>query len=428
MNEFYETKKYTLAKFVFLAIFMLSLLAGKLVVVLKSRVLMSGPIKAGYCGLSVRMPSGNGWDFDGLWQRQLNKFILTSKFMYLQDKIIPTVYCRYILASPDFVSKDIFEKNAQVINGEIIETGQRIIEPFTVEWAHIRSTDASIEMFFATSYLGNSRRLEIEMLQTTNKKFDGKVFGRILETLGYKENPAFKAGKEFVYTVKAEGVNSFVRTNQQSYSLIKDPRNRHIGFEMNLLSDSGGNSGFNIHVENFSYIKGRYSKEELSVLECNNQLSRFDWKRKSLQRTGRAGTVLNLDEDGVFIIKDLNRQTEERLKLSPVAIPGVFLEPVLGRLRNSRHENIILDIVEADGKIIPVLITKEQDAIHVEVFNNPNLSQKIYMSEDGRISKQILEDIGITIEQTSVEKVLNLFPEKADYILQKAKTSQEEQI
>ena len=98
---------------------------------------------------------------------------------------------------------------------------------------------------------------------------------------------------------------------------------------------------------------------------------------------------------------------------------------------DSNHRKILIDIIEADGEIKPVRISRinAEDAagnvdadyvLKVELLDGRGFYEIVYLDGKKRISKRLLHQNSniYTLEHTSKEDILKYFPERANYILQ----------
>ncbi len=407
--------KYWLDKLVFSAILIASILGAYLLVRAKSGIPMSRPIKIGFSGISLKMPSGRGWQLDEKWKKQQNQFVRNSTFIMSSDTISPTLSCRYILAAPDSNITELLRQNASLIKGDIIKTDRQEIEGLAVDTAHIINSEAAVEILFATANLGNNQRLTIEILQTTaNSELGTKALEMILKSLQKTDCPAIRNAQEIMAAIKQDGLISPDDSNQKTLLLIKNSGGYPIGFESNHLSKTDNNSDFGIQVTNIFYIKGNFAEEELSILQCDNSLNKFYWRRRGADRFGFSFTEMKLDGNSVLTIISPNAQT--KLNLSSLALPEALIGPLLKKIQKSPNKTFVLEIIDADASILPVSISKEQNGLKMEVFNAFNLSQKISLDSEGNILKIIQEESGITIEKADVEEILKYFPDHSKFL------------
>ena len=181
-----------------LGLFILSLLTARFIVVFKSRILFSDPIRLLKTGLSVSIPVGQAWQSDTEWQYQENMFSLTSLFPRGSDRPTTWANCRYLLSAETMTPQMRFEQRASGIEAVITETNRTQTDTLTIDWARIDKPEVHFSMFFGTASLPDNRQLDIEVSQIAG---DGKlaelVFKHIIETLIFDDNEFLKTDDEY---------------------------------------------------------------------------------------------------------------------------------------------------------------------------------------------------------------------------------------
>ncbi len=141
-------------------------------------------------------------------------------------------------------------------------------------------------------------------------------------------------------------------------------------------------------------------------------------------------------------VKEFDLQAKEKdYQISPAAIPDILGEFTFSQMLDSDQKEILVDIIEADGKIIPVLVSRieasrlpvSQDrsneadvtgeeaayVFKVELLNGLGFSEKVYLDDQRQILKRLSQqESTYTFERTSAENILKEFPEQGSYILQ----------
>ena len=440
MNDTQGTNKPGYDKIALLGLFILSLLLARFIVVFKSRLLFSDPIRLSQTGLSVSMPSGHGWQSEKQWQYQENMFSLSSLFPLGSDRPTAWANCRYLLSAETTTPQMRFEQRASEIDAVIAKinrTGGSRTAP-TIHWARIEKPEVNFNMFFGTSRLPDNRQLNIEVSQIAG---DGElaemVFKHIIETLIFDDNQLLKTGAEIVEEIKSRGLSGFLNNqNRQAFFLIKDASKRTIGFTMDVLVDSGTDGSAtgaqpNIRAAGLFYIRAQRTLEQATSFRCSNNLDEFVYKSEISGRTGRSGTEIVLDETGVITVRKFQAQPEEKnYRLGPTAIPDVFLDQLLTQMLDSGKNQIIVDIIEANGKIIPTLIAAievakdmaaDEDAAYIfklELLDGREFSERLYLNGRKQVYKRLARQDNIYIlERAEVESIVNEFPEHAEHIL-----------
>jgi len=421
MENTYVMKKYSADKIALLGLFVLALLIARFITASRSAIVLTDSIELEHTGLSVSIPAGNGWRTNGQWKYQQNSFTLTSNFIPVSASVKAHVGCRYLLAAVQTDPQLIFEQKAASVDGIITETGQIQTETLTVDWAHIKKPQTLPSILLGTVQLPDSRRLDIEVFQTTGDiDLAEHTFQKVAESLKSQDNELLQTGGEIVDDIKNMGLNHFLEVhpakisqNAPVFSLIKNAAGQNIGFTMDVLTSLDRNTQFNIEATSFSYLKRRYARERRTLFQSNNALNEFIWKSQNASLDDRSVATIVLDRTGLMTVSKLNPSSEEKkYQFGPAAIPKILLELLFIQMLDSSSEKLIVDIVEADGIITPALVSKTTEV------------------ENGRyvLRAQLLNGRGFYYERSGIENILKQFPERTDYILQKNKLLEQNQF
>ena len=463
------SKRYGADKIALLCLFIVALLAARFVITLRSAVVLSEPIELNYAGLSVSIPAGNGWQSEKQWKYDKDAFVLSSFFDSGSGSITALAHCRYLLAAPEVAPDLLFRERASTIGGAIAETGQTQIDrpdavfpeglqngvPLTIDWAHIKKPKALFDTFFGTAQLPNSRQFNVEVYQTTgDTELAKRAFERIVGSLEFKGNRLLEAGGEIIAAIKSKGLDSFLAPSkneqgqsQEDFFLIKDARGRGIGFTMDVLGFPAKRlqseapfiapmpkAQLDMQGVSLLYVRGQYTREQVIFFQIRNNLGEFAWNSRLSSPAGKSTTEVVLNEAGIMTVRKYGaRAKEKNYQFGPVAIPVIFGELALSQMLDSDHNKIFVDVIDADGTILPTLVSRveaediaaDEEAAYifgVEFLDGSGVSQRIYLDDQRQIVKRILRQEAIyTIERASIESILRQFPERTDYILQKNK-------
>lgn len=459
-----ETKKYGVDKVVFLGIFVLGLLIARFIIASRSAILLSGPIKLDYAGLAASVPVGKGWRSEKQWEYQENAFTLSSVFE--SSSGVVSVRCRYLLLAANASSDVLFDARASLVGGVIAKTGQAPIGqpgpafatgpqggfPASIDWVQIIKPRTLSDMVFGIVQLPNNRQLDIEVYQNTGDiDLAEIVFERVAESLSFEDNPLFAAGGEIIAEVKSRGLESFLPSpypagpqdaaqsdyqSRESFFLISDARGKSIGFTLEGLAVQAQAAGslssakWNIVGASFYYLRRPYAREQLTFFQSDGRFDEFAWQSRTSSINGTSGTEIVLGEDDIMTIRKVGSPTRDRhYRVSPSAIPDILSNLIFGPLLDSGHEKILVDVIQAEGTILPVLVSKaepkdfagDEDAAYVltvEFLDGQGFSESLYLDEQRRVSKRLLRRGGrYLIERTSAEDIAEQFDERADYIL-----------
>jgi len=464
MSGTYETRKYGVVAF--LGLFILGLLIARFIAASRSAIVLSEPIKLDYGGLSASVPIGKGWRSEKRWQYRENAFILSSFFESGSGGVTARARCRYLLAARKASADALFEERASEVGGVIAKTGQTPIGgpepafarsslggfPGLIDWVQIIKPKTLSDAFVGIAQLPNNRQLDIEVYQNTGDiDLAESVFESMAESLKFEDNPFFEAGSEIVSEIKNQGIDRFLPSaypagpqdavqsdyrSRESFFLIRDARGQSVGFTIEGLAvkaqsvSSASNAKLNILGASFYYLRRQYDREQLTFFHSDNSFDEFAWKSQTSGINGTSGTEIVMGGDDIITIKKFGAQvSEENYRVGPAAIPDVLAELIFDPLLDSGHEKIFVDIIEPEGRILPVLISKaeprdfaaDEDVAYVfavEFLDGQGFSEWLYLDEQRRISKRLLRHGGIyLIERTSAEDIATEFPGRADYIL-----------
>jgi len=488
MTGTYETKKYGTDKITLLGLFIVALLIARFIIASRAAIVLSEPIELEYGGLSASIPAGNGWRSEKRWKYQENAFTLSSYFDS-GSGVTALAHCRYLLAATDAPADVLFAEKASAVGGVIVKTGQTRTDKYTIDWVHIRKPEILFDTFFGTARLPDNRQFDIEVFHgMDDAELAERVFKHIAGSLKFKDNQLLEAGSEIIAGIKSKGLSSFLGSlfakevqngvpldNQirEDFFLVKDVRKGTIGFAMDLLglrfvkgqdfpeswqdvspgspqngiplSDLTPDAQLNIQTVSFHYIRGRYEREQTTFFQSRNNLDEFIWKSETSDTGGRVGTEIVLDRTGGMTVKRFGpRAKENDYRICSAAIPDVLSELIFSQMLDSHHKKIFVDIIEAEGTVLPTLVSRveaedfvaaERDGVlqtfyeagdeqeftyvfRLDFLDGRGFSQQLYLDDQRRISKILLRQERIyLLERTSLKDIVGQFPERADYIL-----------
>lgn len=431
MNRKFELKKIEADKIVLLSLFAVSLLIAHIITSVKSVLIFSEQIELTHTGLSISVPFGHGWQSKKEWEYQANYFTLSSNFTANSDRPTAWAFCQYILNAETPPPQTWFEQKASEIDGSILETGQDRVDALTVDWAHIGQPKLLFNSFLGTIELPYNRRLNIEVHEITGEvELAEKVFKQILDSFTFEEDKLFDNGSEIVKAIKNKGLDSFIgNQNKETCFLINDSSGQTIGFMIDTVRNSGSDAKFNIHAAGHFY--GRGLREQAARFRCGNNLNEFVWESESNSAAGGNNTEIILNDSGIMTIRDSKTQFGLKHRLSPVAIPDIFIETLLNQIIESNTKQIIIDMIDADGKITPTLISivennttsneKTTYVIKMEFLDGQGFSELIYLNDQRQFNRVIVQmNERYILETTTRADIVKEFPERADFLSQKS--------
>jgi len=439
MHTAYERNKYGTDKLALLGLFVVALAFAQLIVSLRSAIRLSPPVELKHTGLSVSMPSGNGWHCEKQWTYRKDHYDLNSFFTIGSGGIHPQARCRYLLADANRTPQELFNGKAEWLRGQITGTGQMAESALTIDWAHIHEPGTLTELFVGTAALPDSRTLEVEVFQPASEgELAERAFKRILGSIKFQENTLLKAGTELITGIKDRGLNGILQSSwpyyydPQVFFLINDARGRTIGFATDVLAGTGSASGMNIQAASYQYIRGKAASEHTTFLKSDDRFEGFFLKSETSGRSGRSGSEISRRASGEVTVREFGVRGVSREKKylpGPAVVPDILLDVVLIQMLDGGENQIMLDMIRTDGSIAPLVVSKSDAgrsgpgpkaayALTLDVLDGQNHKREIYFDEGKHILKIIIrQEETFTLRAANLETVLQQFPERADYLL-----------
>jgi hypothetical protein len=200
----------------------------------------------------------------------------------------------------------------------------------------------------------------------------------------------------------------------------------------------------NIQAANSLYLRGARGREEVIVFQCRDDMSEFVYKSETASRFGRNGIEGVFDRAGVLTVKEYGtlifgkgfedataEPFEERFyRPGAASIPDILAELIYDELLGSEYQRILIDIVRADGTIVPVVISWAEGGtcgeketayaykLRVDFLDRRDSYSQVYLDENKIMLKETIQR-GVTyvLERSSPADIRKLFPEKSGEIL-----------
>jgi hypothetical protein len=429
------------------AIFIISLLAAWLVVQLRSVIRLSGPVELNRSGLSVSVPSGNGWECEGKWRYDNDGFTLIS-VLGAGDGTNPTTRlrtgdsvwlgvrrsyarCRYLLTT----GKETLQERLSRLHGETeaIETGRTAAGGLVVDWARIKSGTGP-EIYIGVCGLPAGRQLEIEVFQTADEEGLAKdIFERIVKGIRFIDNGLLQAGVQVVSEARKAGLSTIVAEDQPVFFVLSDFHGKAIGFTMDATTVSDLDANTAIRAGSYYYVRGNIPDERVGLFRGDDTFERFVWQVESHSRAGSRGIEMTADDGVLQVRKSGGGALEGEYVLGKAAVPDIVIEPVLRRILDTGRTPIIVDLIGPEGIITPVYVEKinsgeqqggsasspqaQEDTLRVELLDGRGYWQQIYYDSSKEPIKTVLsQESPYTLNRADANQISKLFPERANLV------------
>lgn len=415
------------------ALLVISLLTARLVMHSKTGLRLSAPIELNRSGLSISMPSGNGWQCEEKWSFENSSFNVSSIFANgLNDRSY--AQCRYLLAADNKTPK---ERLGQEYSGtKLFVTGQSITGNLAVNWASA-NTDVGVEIVLGVCDLADGRQLEIEILQSASEQTPAKdIFEKIVKSIRFSDNKLLQAGARLISDIRDQGLDITPGDSSKtptSLFTIADSHNRTIGFTMDAMVLVKKDANATINAADYYYLRGTAANEQVSFFHGSADLRQFAWQVKTSSKMGNKGVEMSADS-GILSVRRLRASSpfDKRTgkdtgeyELGETAVPDIVLEPILIKALDSNEQAFIIDIIRSDGDIIPAYIEKsprskdqtDSNSLRLELLDGRNYSQQTYYDGSKKPAKIVLtQESTYTLNRTDANEIATIFPERASLV------------
>ena len=433
-----KTRRNTTEKVALAVLLVISLLVARLVIHLRAGIRLSAPIELSRSGLSLSMPSGNGWKCEEKWTYENNVFSASSILVVGGATNRSYAQCRYLLATRAGTPQErLDEEHAET---KTIETGQITADQLTVNWASI-NTDAGIEIILGVCELAGGRQLEIEVLQTEIEQGLAKqVFEKIVKSIRFSDNGFLQAGARLLSEIRDEGAKGVLAGDADGRTVslfaVVDPRGRTIGFTMDAMAAIQTDANTTINAADYYYLREPVPEEQVSFFRGGADLRQFTWRVEASSRVGSKGIEMTADSGvltirrsraGLSVNQRTGRETSE-YELGEATVPDIILGPVLTRVLDSNEQAVIIDVIRSEGIITPAYVEKtppakgqtDSNSVRMEWLDGRGYWQQTYYDSSKKATKIMLgQESTYTLSPADANEIMKIFPERANLVRDK---------
>ncbi len=429
---------------VLLGILVVGVLLGRLLVSVRSKIDMSSPIKLDFAGLSVSMPSGEGWTCADRWTYEETSgeslYMLGGAFVAGEGQRPGTrVLCVCTPVFESATAAERLENLASRLNARIVQASQIESGNIAFDWAQILDETGRVNVLFGTADLAYGRQLDIKIREDTgDMAWAWNVFEQIVCSVRV-DDALLKAGNDLVESVKFRGVGSFLANqNRQRLFIVKDTSGASVGFKMDVFVDMGDQDELPIQAAGAHYLKDESVWDHAISFFAEDDLSQFEWNSRAINMIGRqivSGSRIDvvLDQSGVIAVMEAN-VLDRKYRPGPLAVPRILLELFVVQMFKQGIEQCVIDLIDEDGRVTPVVVSEisaEQARgdlgndkieyaakLEYQYLGGQDSYRRMYFDGDKRV---ILEAVKreklLFLERASGESLAKEFPERADLLL-----------
>lgn len=238
------------------------------------------------------------------------------------------------------------------------------------------------------------------------------------------------AAIELTDRIKGLGISSIQEKEEmEKFFLVKDSAGRVAGFTIEIFSEDKQSERFDVEYASHYYIKGRYSEQQKAFFQSGDHLEEFIWRSETVTPGGTKAVVIKLSKNGMLTVTRADGRASSSFKIGRATLPSTVLDLVFGQMLETGVDEIILDIIRAQGSIVQMLISREdiEDAdssrpgreykFRVDIAHRQEITRYVYLDSDKKISGIILQGRRkYELERSRVSEIREYFPDKVDYL------------
>lgn len=261
----------------------------------------------------------------------------------------------------------------------------------------------------------------------------GLLIGRFMASSRY--TGPLKAGRQVVAEIRQKGISSFYQNQaRQSYFLIRNEKHHPVGFRMDTAAELGTGGELNVQMATVLYIR-RLGQDRFMSFQSNDSFEQYHLRSRTVAPRTRTGSEIVMAQDGTLtVIGSGQRKKPPPYKPPANSIPDFLIDLVIMQMLESDFQKVIVETINDDGRIDETVIHRGPDihsapdeqlySFSVGFASRPAETFRYFLDGRGQISRIVIhQDRVYLLERTSPEQVLELFPERSDYILPDEETS-----
>jgi hypothetical protein len=446
MDATYAKDKLAADRIVLLGILIVGVLVARVIVSARSKIAMSSPITLDLAGLSIAMPSGEGWTCTDRWMHEgrsgENVYLLGGVFAVSAGRQVRTttkVYCVCAPVAEASPAEEHFEETASQSDGKIVETGQIKNEGVRVDWARISAQAGYISVLCGRARLAYGRQFDIKVQEESGDlDWAWRVFKAIVCSMRVDE-ALLEAGNGVVEGVKSRGIGDFLRNqNRQRLFVVENARGARMGFTVDVIVYAGDEEDLPIQAARVLYLKGADIRERAVRLYAKDDLSRFEWGSQAVtmfdgEMIAGSSVEVSMNESGVLTATVADVQ-ELEYRPGPLAVVSMLMDLVVVEMLEEGVEQCMIDMIDEDGQTVPVLLTQVSAEEAREGLGNENIEYSVrleyqylgkrdnyrlmYFDGEKRVLLEAVQRTELySLKRADAEDVAREFPERADLVL-----------
>ena len=351
-----KVKRYSLVELVLLCIFFIGLLISGLIVKVRQRVLLLPPLELSGSGVAVSMPKGKNWDSTPAWQYEESGqcMVLVGQFRSQAGRGIE-VRWRYYFATPAGSEEELLKEQADSMGADILRmdtAGQMV-------YASMVARGTAPEPFYVGMRRLNFDR-SVELLVKPyglNSAYEENVFTTLAQNMTYQLPDELANGQAWMDTF----LQSQDRQESDSFTdeafVIKDIRGSAVGYyyARQVVPANGDAMPRRIQIRHLD--KKLFKLQSDLWYHLADKTYRWETEFESFVVRDRHSYKVERDSDGTLSVVGYAKSARF-LEQVHFFLPEPLLMQTLSAFADGSLDKVVVDVVSADGRMVPVRLEK----------------------------------------------------------------------
>lgn len=429
MTNSEKLRRFGFDKVALFLLLLAGLVLAKLIVFWRAGFKPSKPIILPGRGLAVSVPMGGGFrQLSDSFKYNDNEFRL-SVIMPISNDAAVRVNWRYFILPSKKTVPETFQSQASNVAGVIEKTGSQQFGQLTFDYATITSEKTAVLFFSGITQLPDGRTLTLEVIQKGwERDLAEKIFRSLAASATFTAASPLADGSKLLDNFRRKGFTDIVRgKTTQNYYYIKNYMNQNLGFVTDAIKLRSANS---FTAANLYFLhSGKNSFAEQSLFHSDANLQSFKWmsQQSDLSINRDLITSIELDREGTVAIQ--RRNAVQNFDFAPTMLPEILLDILIQAFLQSDFNSVMVDTILSDGRIIPVLVSRERlaktaepnavSAVETVFFGTDASQQTIYFDSNGKILlSETHGKLSYKLERTERDRIISDFPQWLEKIRQ----------
>lgn len=364
----------------------------------RSGIRLTGPIRLSGQGLSVSLPTGEGWMTLNEWKyEQDNSYTLLGQYA-VEPFALAEVRWQYLLAAEPMGAEDILQQQLDRLSMPYHPIA-RLSDEIDFVWAMLAPPEGQEEAAIGLTVLGPGRVLLLQVRAKNQPLMAEEMFRSLALSVQFQTTQAAQTGRQLAESAGQLDTAAARNLAERSF-LISDVSGRKIGYSKTRSSAAEASDlAWKLQLETDFYLRqGRSVEQVRQQLYVDPFLDNLDWNCIYQNRQSRQALQYRLErlENGAIRQEDSSGASRV-IWPADVTLPDTLVPMAASLLVESDSEEALVDVLSCCGEVVPTRLkklpvdqagAKAEDlhaAVRVDYLHRQDNYDEIYFDAGGQM-------------------------------------------